>query len=721
MRLDTYGKDDSFSNGMNIAICESNIAKYTETDYKSVYNGDTTQSEDDFIKGYLLGQGFDTRQPMIYEIEITEDDVGKSIPLCNLYGSFTLFSENNNANQNYYNEQSKNYEITKAVYLFGLMYGIQVNDVEITPETNPELFTEGDFEWETFIDSNNRTQYAITKIPLDVYRQHNADDFYLNVDNGNGDNISVKFNESWIGFSYARLKINGEYIPFKYKFINFTAPSAVYEKKGTYTITVVGNTPSIRISPYTTKVIQWGDIGLLTGAYLCAWCNKLTQLPDSPITGLHNCADFYDVFYGCESLKSVPENLFYLSPNAKNFVYAFSGCGLETIPQKLFSNNYEIKSVNRCFYDCRNLTAIPDELFKNHRKLIDAAYCFEYNSPIVSIGNSVFENCVSLTGGAGRIIYIMNNQTLKTVGDNLFKNCISLVESCYFFYTNRNLISIGSSTFEGCTNLRFISEFSYMNPRLVSVGDYIFKDCVNAGNIEYKEDTDYWYSAAALFYQNYSLQSVGKHIFQNCKRIKTLNQCFYQCYCLETLPTCEGMEDLTCLIEFAYNTISLTSIPENMFKGCYFDDDVPEGFFFSRYSTWNDAFYMDLDYALNSASGLLKDYGHELKYSIDNPPILQLPENMGIEHSLEKITDMSMAFFRRCVNGSTNTFLISGKVPEIWNLGYDGNGREEMFGYENGVYIDINGNKQLWVNDKIINYNDIPKDNDTYLWRINRS
>ena len=298
--------------------------------------------------------------------------------------------------------------------------------------------------------------------------------------------------------------------------------------------------------------------------------------------------------------------------------------------------------------------------------------------------------------------------------DNLFKNCISLVESCYFFYTNRNLISIGNSTFEGCTNLRFIAEFSYMNPRLVSVGDYIFKDCVNAGNIDYKEDTDYWYSAACLFCENNSLQSVGKHIFQNCKRIKTLNQCFFNCYCLETLPTCEGMEDLTCLIRFAYNTISLTSIPENMFKGCYFDDDVPEGFFFSRYSTWESAFYMDLNYAF-SASSFLKDYGHELKYSIDNPPILQLPENMGIEHSLEKITDMSMAFFRRCNNGSKITCLISGKVPEIWNLGYNGKGRENIFGYENGILIDINGNKQLCVNDKIINYNDIPKDDETYL------
>lgn len=719
MRLDTYGKDDSFSNGMNIAICERSIEKYTETDYKSVYNGSTTQSEDDFIKGYLLGQGFDTRQPMIYEIEITENDVGKNIPLCYSVTHFQL--HNGGYDQGYYVTQSENYEITKAVYLVGLIHGIQVNDVEITPETNPELFTEGDFEWETFTDSNNRTQYAITKIPLDIYRQHNADDFYLNVDNGNGDNISVVFEERWSNPSGIYLKIDGEYISLKYKLIDFTVPSAIYEKKGVYTVTINGNTPSIRISPYTTKVIQWGDIGLLTGAYLCAWCNKLTQLPDLPITGLHNCADFYEVFYGCESLKSVPENLFYLAPNAKNFAYAFYGCGLETIPQKLFSNNYEINSVNHCFYDCRNLTAIPDELFKNHRKLVDAAYCFEYNSPIVSIGNGVFENCVSLTGGAGRIIYIMNNQTLETVGDNLFKNCISLVESCYFFYTNNNLKSIGNSTFEGCTNLRCISEFSYRNPRLVSVGDYIFKDCVNAGNIDYKSDSDYWYSAACLFYQNYSLQSVGKHIFQNCKRIKTLNQCFYQCYCLETLPTCEGMEDLTCLLQFAYDTVSLTSIPENMFKGCYFDDDVPEGFLFSMYSTWRSAFYMDLDYALNSASRLLEGYGYKLKYSIDNPPILQLPENMGIEHSLEKITDMDMAFFRRCVNGSTNTFLISGKVPEIWNLGYDGNRREEMFGYENGVYIDINGNKQLWVNDKIINYNDIPKDDDTYLWRINRS
>ena len=302
--------------------------------------------------------------------------------------------------------------------------------------------------------------------------------------------------------------------------------------------------------------------------------------------------------------------------------------------------------------------------------------------------------------------------------DNLFKNCISLVESCYFFYTNNNLISIGSSTFEGCTNLRFISEFSYMNPRLVSVGDYIFKDCVNAGNIEYKEDTDYWYSAAALFYENYSLQSVGKHIFQNCKRIKTLNQCFYQCYCLETLPTCEGMEDLTCLFEFAYDTISLTSIPDNMFKGCYFDDDVPEGSLLLRYSTWNSAFYMDLESALSSASRLSEEYGYEVKYSIDNPPILQLPENMGIEHSLEKITDMNTAFFRRCYNDSTTTFLISGRVPEIWNLGYNGNGYERVFGYENGVSY-RNDRMEIWINNKITNYGNIPINDDTYLYRIN--
>lgn len=721
MRLDTYGKDDSFSNGMNIAICERDVANYTETDYKSSYNGKVTLSEDEFIKGYLLGQHFGENQSMIYEIEISENDVRKNISLCEPYTSFQFYNKNNGANQSYYNEQSEKFEITKAVYLFGLIHGIEINNVEITPETNPEFFTSGDLEWETFADSNNITKYAITKIPFDVYRRHNSDDFYLNVNNGNGDNILVTFAERWVNPSNIYVKFNGEYVSFKYKEIYFTAPKSVYDNAGTYTITISGNTPSIKISPYATKVIQWGDIGLLSGSYLCNNCNKLTELPNTPITGLHNCTDFYLSFYNCKNLKSIPEHLFSLAPNARYFANTFYGSGLQAIPQKLFSNNYEIKSVNHCFYDCRNLTAIPDELFKNHRKLIDAVYCFYNNSPILSIGNSVFENCVSLTGGAGRIIYVMNNQSLETVGDNLFKNCISLVEGCYFFLTNNNLKSIGNSIFEGCTNLRFITEFSYNNPRLTSVGDYIFKDCVNVGNINYEKHDDYWDSAAALFYENYSLQSVGKHIFQNCKRIKTLNQCFYECYCLETLPTCEGMEDLTCLLQFAYDTISLTSIPENMFKGCYFDDDVPEGFALSKYSTWSSAFYMDLDYALNSASGLLKDYGHELKYSIDNPPILQLPENMGIEHSLEKITDMGVAFFRRCVNGSTNTFLISGKVPEIWNLGYNSHGNEEMFGYENGIYVDKNGNEQLWINDKITNYNDIPTNDDTYLWRINRS
>ena len=84
---------------------------------------------------------------------------------------------------------------------------------------------------------------------------------------------------------------------------------------------------------------------------------------------------------------------------------------------------------------------------------------------------------------------------------------------------------------------------------------------------------------------------------------------------------------------------------------------------------------------------------------------------------------MNDAFFRRHIdkNSKTHTFLISGEVPEIWSLGYNGTGNEEMFGYENGVYTDNNGDTQIWVNNKITNYNDIPKIDDTYLFRINRN
>ena len=173
MRFDTYGKED-FYKGMNIAICERDIANYTATDYKSSYNGKVTLREDEFIKGYLLGQHFGEGQPMIYAIEITETDRGKNIALCELYTSFQFYNKNNSADQSYYSKQSENFEITKAVYLFGMIHGIQINNTEITPETNPEIFTSGDLEWETFTDSYNRTEYAITKIPFDVYRRHNS-------------------------------------------------------------------------------------------------------------------------------------------------------------------------------------------------------------------------------------------------------------------------------------------------------------------------------------------------------------------------------------------------------------------------------------------------------------------------------------------------------------------------------------------------------------------
>ena len=43
-----------------------------------------------------------------------------------------------------------------------------------------------------------------------------------------------------------------------------------------------------------------------------------------------------------------------------------------------------------------------------------------------------------------------------------------------------------------------------------------------------------------------------------------------------------------------------------------------------------------------------------------------------------------------------------------------------MFGYENGVAYRY-GRKELWINDKITNYNDIPKNDDTYLDRIYKS
>ena len=69
-------------------------------------------------------------------------------------------------------------------------------------------------------------------------------------------------------------------------------------------------------------------------------------------------------FYECENLQSIPEDLFRNCYNVRIFSYCFFGChSLNFIPNRLLYNCTKATSFESCFERCRKLSFIPEDLF----------------------------------------------------------------------------------------------------------------------------------------------------------------------------------------------------------------------------------------------------------------------------------------------------------------------------------------------------------------------
>ncbi len=69
-------------------------------------------------------------------------------------------------------------------------------------------------------------------------------------------------------------------------------------------------------------------------------------------------------FYECENLQSIPEDLFRNCYNVRIFSYCFFGCAsLNFIPNRLLYNCTKATSFESCFERCRKLSFIPEDLF----------------------------------------------------------------------------------------------------------------------------------------------------------------------------------------------------------------------------------------------------------------------------------------------------------------------------------------------------------------------
>jgi len=133
-----------------------------------------------------------------------------------------------------------------------------------------------------------------------------------------------------------------------------------------YQCTALESIPSTLFSNYSGANYTNMFYGTFQG------CTALTSIP----AGLFQTTSpmgttFYDTFNGCTALTSIPSGLFPYINNTfgnQNFYQMFKGCtNLRTVPSDLFSGLRYVGSMDFAgtFEDCTSLESLPDELFAN--------------------------------------------------------------------------------------------------------------------------------------------------------------------------------------------------------------------------------------------------------------------------------------------------------------------------------------------------------------------
>ena len=169
-----------------------------------------------------------------------------------------------------------------------------------------------------------------------------------------------------------------------------TAPTHTYsEKNKEYIVTITGKCTEIWIYNEDEKndnileIIQWGETGL--EKVRLEYCTKLRKIASPTEKSFEKITDFSIGFYRCESLTSIPEDLFANCPNVTTFYGTFAECtSLTSIPSTLFANCPNVTDFTLTFYGCTSLTSIPSTLFAN---------CLNVTNFI-----GTFYECTGLTG-----------------------------------------------------------------------------------------------------------------------------------------------------------------------------------------------------------------------------------------------------------------------------------------------------------------------------------
>lgn len=229
-----------------------------------------------------------------------------------------------------------------------------------------------------------------------------------------------------------------------------------------YTIRISGTVTALSsrdiLTSCITEVIQWGNTGLtdMTNAFMQN--SLLTRLASDKSGAFSNVKNFTNAFNGCMFLEDVPEDLLSSAVQMLTAYGIFAGSGIKGIPEKLFWNCPEIKSVSYAFEDCDRLKTAPQKLLWECPDITDASSMFAHCDSLESFPERFFlhTNKIELLSS-----FFSYDQRLTDLPDDFLSYCPELRVLWQAFCCCSSLKTISSSFFDNNRKLQDTQEMFF--------------------------------------------------------------------------------------------------------------------------------------------------------------------------------------------------------------------------------------------------------------------
>lgn len=175
---------------------------------------------------------------------------------------------------------------------------------------------------------------------------------------------------------------------------------------GQYNGICIGNTGATGMSYRLSEIVSWGNVGFTSMKNAFWGCVYLTRLPNTPITGAENAADFSFAFYKISARSyevgesaHVPDYFFINCKSAENFYAVFYNDIMisMTFGKGLFKGCSKATNFAIAFSGAADMT-VDNEMFEGCTSAQNCTRIFGGDAAgYLDIGDRVFADCVNIT------------------------------------------------------------------------------------------------------------------------------------------------------------------------------------------------------------------------------------------------------------------------------------------------------------------------------------